>query len=162
MSTMSSLMYWPWLRFSQCSPPSVERIVPHLDRLRRIGLAGAAVEHQDALGRIGVGAAAWEAHTTGRRVQLAGVIAAVNLAILAPDQDHIGVMRMKQDRPYRQAVIGQFDLLPVLAAIRAAVHPGLGAGVDDLRLRRVHCQGAHGGALRQAALQRFPLVAAVG
>jgi hypothetical protein len=28
MSTMSSLMYWPWLRFSQCSPPSVERIVP--------------------------------------------------------------------------------------------------------------------------------------
>ena len=28
MSTGSSLMYWPWLRFSQWSPPSVERMMP--------------------------------------------------------------------------------------------------------------------------------------
>src|ERR1700730_13405242 len=65
--------------------------------VKAIGLAGAAVEHQDALGRIGVGRGrdVREAHADRQtRPTLAGIVAAIDLAILAPDQDHIGVMRM--------------------------------------------------------------------
>src|SRR5437764_1967188 len=130
-----------------------------------IGLAGAGIEHQNALRRVGAGCGRdlGKAHADRQtRPMLAGIIAAINIAILAPDQDHIGVMRMKQDRPYRQAMVRQLDLLPVLAAIGAAIGAILRAGIDDLRLRRMHRESAHGGPLRQAVLQRFPLVSVIG
>ena len=65
-----------------------------------IGLAGAGIEHQNALRRVGAGCGRdlGKAHADRQtRPMLAGIVAAVNLGILASDQDHIGVMRMKQD-----------------------------------------------------------------
>src|SRR5438477_6373797 len=58
-------------------------------------------------------------------------------------------------------MIRQLDLLPVLAAIRAAIGPGLRAGIDDLGVRRMHRQRPHRRPLRQAVLQRLPLVGAI-
>ena len=137
-----------------------------LDRaVEMVRLAGAGVEHQDALGRVGArrGRDLGKAHADRQPgPALAGIVAAVDLAILAPDQDHVGVVRVEQDRPDRQAVVGELDLLPVLAAVGAAIGAGLRAGIDDRRVRRMHRQGAHRRLLGQAALHRLPLVAAVG
>src|SRR4029450_6216678 len=57
ISTGSSLRYCPWLRFSQCSPPSRERIMPptSIAPYNRLVCGQAATEHEDTLGGIGPG-----------------------------------------------------------------------------------------------------------
>src|SRR6266851_5462068 len=107
-----------------------------LDRtVEQLALAGAGVEPQHALGRVGTRCRRdlREADRDGQaRPVFAGVVAAVDLAILAADEDYVGVVRMEQDRPDRQAVVGELDLLPVLAAVGAAIGTGLRAGIKDL------------------------------
>ena len=128
-------------------------------------LVGARVQHQHAFRRIrarcgcdlGKTQADWQTSP-----MLAGIVAAVDLAIFTPDKDHVGNERMEQDRPNRQAVVGQLDFLPVLAAIGTAIGPRLCSGVDDLALQRMHSKGADRWHFRQAAWQGLPLVAAVG
>jgi hypothetical protein len=137
-----------------------------LDRtVKMVGLAGAGVEHQHALCRVGAGRGGdvRKAHADRQPAPvLAGIVAAINLAIIAADQDHVRVVRVEQDRPHRQAVIGQRHLLPVLAAVGAAIGAVLRAGVDDLGLLRVHRERAHRRLVGQAALKPLPLLAAVG
>src|SRR6266851_1158112 len=107
-----------------------------LDRtIEELRLAGAGVEPQHALGRVGTRCRRdlREADRDGQaRPVFAGVVAAVDLAILAADEDHVGIVRVEQDRPHRQAVIGEVDLLPVLAAVGAAIGTGLRARIKDL------------------------------
>src|SRR5438874_968329 len=98
-------------------------------------LAGAGVEHQHALRRVGVGRGRdlRKAHADGQAgPMLAGIVAAVDLAVLASDKDHVGIVRMEQDRPHWQAVVGQLNFLPVLTTIVTAIGPGLRSGVNDL------------------------------
>src|SRR6202030_3764606 len=66
------------------------------------------------------------------------------------------------DGPHRQAVVGHLDLLPVPAAVGAAIGSGLRAGIDDLGFLRMHRQGTHRRLFWQAALYRMPFPAAVG
>src|SRR5712671_3502328 len=104
-STVSSFRYWPWLRFSQCSPPSVERIAPPTS-IAPYNISGSL---------------ALASSISTRFAGLApGAVAAVDLAILAADEDHVGIVRMEQDRPHRQAVVGHLNLFPMLTAIGAA------------------------------------------
>ncbi len=137
-----------------------------LDRgVEQLGLGGAGVHLQHPLCRVRARSRGdlREAHADRQPgPMLAGIVAAVDLAILVADEDHVGIVRVKQHRPHRQAVIGQLDLLPVLAVIGAAVGAGLRAGIDDLRLQRMHRQRAHRRRFGQAALQKLPFVAAVG
>ena len=93
---------------------------------------------------------------------LTGIVAAVDLAILVADEHHIGIVWVEQHRPHRQAVIGQVDLLPMLAMVGAAVGAGLRAGIDNLGPQRMHRQRPHRRRFGQAALQKLPFVAAVG
>src|ERR1700746_277675 len=90
------------------------------------------------------------------------VVTAVDLAVLVADKHYVGIMRMEQNGPDRQAVVWHIDLLPMVTAVVAAIRPGLGAGIDHLRFLRVPRQGTHCRRLGQTALQRFPFVAAVG
>ncbi len=69
---------------------------------------------------------------------------------------------MEQHRPDRQAVVGHVDLFPMLAAVGAAIGPGLRARVHDLGLLRMHRQRPHRRHLGQPARERLPFLAAVG
>src|ERR1700735_557123 len=69
---------------------------------------------------------------------LTGIVAAVDLAVITADEDRIGIVRVEQDRPHRQAMIGELDLFPMLAAISAAIGAVLRAGVNDRRVLRMH------------------------
>ena len=93
---------------------------------------------------------------------LAGIVAAMDLAVLVADEHHVGIVRVEQDRPDRQAVVGDVHLLPVLAAVVAAIRAGLRAGIDDLGCQRMHRQRADRRRVGQAVVQRLPFVAAVG
>ena len=117
-------------------------------------LAGAGVEHQHAFRGVGAGRGRdlGEAHADWQPGPMfAGIVAAVDLAVLASDKDHVGIVRMEQDRPHGQAVIRQLDLLPVLATVRTAIGPGLCSSVDDLALQRMHGKGADRRHFGQAA-----------
>ena len=133
--------------------------------VEQLGLVGAGIHLQHPLRRIGArrGGDLRETHADRQSgPMLAGIVAAVDLAVLVADKDHVGIVRVEQDRPDRQAMVRDVDLLPVLAAVGAAIRPGLRAGIDDLGLARMYRQGAHRRRLRQAVLQRLPFVAAVG
>ena len=69
---------------------------------------------------------------------------------------------MEQERPDRQAVVGQVDLFPVRAMVVAAIRTGLRAGIDDLGVQRMHGEGAHRGGFGQAEMQCLPTVTTVG
>src|SRR3954447_2227586 len=137
-----------------------------LDRaVENVGLAGAGVHLQDALRRVGARSRGdlREAHADRQpRPALAAIIASVDLAILTADEDHVGVVRMKQDRPHRLAVVGHLDLVPMLAAIGAAIEAQLRPGIHDLRVKRMDRQRAHRRRLGQAALDLLPFITAVG
>jgi len=109
-----------------------------LDRaIQHIRLAGAGIEHQHPFRRVGARRCRDLGEADADRQPgpaLAGIVAAVDLAILAADEDHVGIVRMEQDRPHRLAVVGHLDLLPLLAAIGAAIDAQLRSGIDDLRL----------------------------
>src|SRR5580658_5345429 len=130
-----------------------------------VWFAHARVHFQHALRRVGarrrgdVG----KAHADGQaEPALAGIVAAVDLAVLIAGEDDVGIVGVEQERPYWEAVVLDVDLLPMLAVVVAAIGARLGAGEDDFRVQRVHGEGAHGGCVWKATGQRLPFVCAVG
>jgi len=111
MSTASSFrLLARLLRFSQCSPPSVEAdgaAVPRSHR-RAVGLAGAGVEPEHALGRIGARLpciSGEKPHGDRRRVQCSPGIHRLPVDFTSfsqADEDHVGSCGLEQDRPHRQ------------------------------------------------------------
>ena len=139
---------------------------PDLDRpVDLVGVGGIDGELQDALGRVGPGRHGHLREADGHRQLLpvlAAVLAAEDLAVLVARVQHPRVARIEQQRPYRQAVIRDVELLPVLPVVRAAVRTVLRADIDGVRVLGVRGDGPDGGRLGQAASRELPAVVADG
>ena len=116
-----------------------------------VGVSGIGGQLQNTLGRVGSRGYSyfWEAH--GHR-QLLPALAAVftpkDLTVLVTRVQHLGVARIEQQRPDRQAVIRDVEPFPVLPVVRAAVGTVLRPHIDCVGVLGVRGNGPDGGRLR--------------
>src|SRR5713101_5072654 len=106
---------------------------------------------QDTFGRVGPGGHGylWEADGHWELLPaLAAVLTPKDLAVLVTRVQHLGVARVEQQRPNRQAVIRDVEPFPVLPVVHAAVGTVLRPHIHCVGVLGVRGYGPDGGRLR--------------
>src|SRR6266480_2839639 len=158
ISTGSSLRYCPWLRFSQCSPPSRERIMPPTSIAPYNRLASAMLPETMRTRLAGLAPGAHgdfrKAHTHRQLApRFPAIVTTVDFTRFIASEHDFGIARMKHQRPDRQAMIGNIDFFPVIPIVRTAIGTMLGANVHDFRFQGVCRNGSNGRGFRKAVGQ---------
>src|SRR6266851_6812972 len=115
-----------------------------------VGIGGIGGQLQDTFGRVGAGGHRHLREADGHREllpALATVFAPIDLTVLVPRVQHLGVARIDQQGPNGQAVVRDVELFPVLPVVRAAVGTVLRPDIHGLGLLGVGGNGTDGGRL---------------
>src|SRR5713101_6221419 len=115
------------------------------------GIGGIGGQLQDSLGRVGPGGHGYLWEADGHREllpALAAVLTPKDLAVLVARVQHLGVARIEQQRPNRQAVIRDVEPFPVLPVVHAAVGTVLRPHIYCVGVLGVRSYGPDGGRLR--------------
>src|SRR5918996_842737 len=126
-----------------------------------IGIGGIGSQRENALGRVGPGSHA-DFRETDRHGKLPPVLAAVftaeDLTVLVTRVQHPRVMRIEQQRPDRQAVVRNVELVPVLSVVRAPVGAVLRTHIHGIGVLGVRGDGPDRGRLGQATSHELPAI----
>src|SRR5712691_2789431 len=115
------------------------------------GIGGIGGQLQDSLGRVGPGGHGYLGEADGHREllpALAAVFTPKDLTVLVTRVQHLGVARIEQQRPDRQAVIRDVEPFPVLPVVHAAVGTVLRPHIYCVGVLGVCSYGPDGGRLR--------------
>src|SRR5262249_15239346 len=126
-----------------------------------VGVGGVDGHLQDALGRIRSGRHRDLREAHGHRKlmpALALVLTAEDLAVLVAGVQHPGVTGIEEQGPHGQPVVGDIDLLPVIAVVRAAVGALLRPDVKGAGLLGMRGYRANGRRLGETARGELPAV----
>src|SRR5262249_48007646 len=130
-----------------------------------VGIRGADGHLQDTLRRVRPGRHRdlRKAHCHRKLVPaLALVLAPKDLAVLVAGVQHPGVTGIEEQGPHGQPVVGDIDLLPVIAVVRAAVGAVLRPDVKGAGLLGMRGYRANGRRLGETARGELPAVVADG
>src|SRR5918996_3037123 len=126
-----------------------------------IGIGGIGSQRENTLGRVGPGSHAdfRETHRHGKLPPvLAAVFTAEDLTVLVTRVQHPRVMRIEQQRPDRQAVVRNVELVPVLSVVRAPVGAVLRTHIHGIGVLGVRGDGPDRGRLGQATSHELPAI----